>query len=126
MFIGKIKPISDVDIAGVGGIVVPLGIGSIKLSIKDSDDKSHAIELSNVIYLPDCPKNLISISRWSTDKDDNCGIFSRGKYSIFLWNHDKHKCLLDHPADCPIPLLLLNEEATDRFEAYLSGSPSSH
>ena len=113
-------------IAGVGGTVVPLGIGTIRLSIKDSEGEDHIIELSNVIYLPDCPKNLILITRWSTDKGDNCGIFSRGKYSIFLWNHDKFKCLVDHPADCPIPLLSVNEGETDRFEAYLSGGPSSY
>ena len=112
-------------IAGVGGTVIPIGIGTIQLSIKDADNEAHIITLSNVIYLPDCPKNLISISRWSHDKGDNCGIFSRGKYSIFLWNHDKHKCLVDHPADCPIPLLSVNEGETDRFEAFLAGGPSS-
>ena len=73
-----------------------------------------------MIYLPDYPKNLISITRWSEDRDDNCGIFSRGKYSIFLWNDDRSKKVIYHPPDCPIPLMSVNEGEIDQCNAFLA------
>ena len=125
LFTGPIQSISNVGITGVGGTVSPVGIESIAFTVRDCGDVDHPITLSNVIYLPDCPKNLISILCWSLDKGDDCGIFSQGRYSIFLWNHDKLKCMVDHPADCPIPILSINKGAEINAEAFLFGGPTS-
>ena len=75
--------------------------------------------------MPQCPKNLISIARWSKDRQDNCGIFSRGTYSIFLWNDDKCKKLMHNDPNCPIPLMSVNEGEGDEFEAFLASNPNS-
>ena len=71
----------------------------------------------HVIYLPGAVKNLISISQWSKDKQDNCAILSRGSYSIFLWNHDKHSKVIEHSPDCAIPMMPVNEQV-DKFALF--------
>ena len=89
LFISDIKPVSDIGISGVGGTALPVGISTVAFNLKNSDGIDDYIKLENTIYLPQCPKNLISVTRWSSDRKDDCGIFSRGTYSIFLWNNDK-------------------------------------
>ena len=106
---------THIGVKGVGGIAEVVGMGTIRFRIKD---ESEEITLHNIIYLPDCPKNLISITRWSEDRGDNCGVFSRGKYSIFLWNNDRSKKVIYHPPDCPIPLILVNEGEIDQYHAF--------
>ena len=49
LFVGKIKPLKDSGVKGVGGIAVPAGIGTIKFTIKDSEGAHHEITLDNVI-----------------------------------------------------------------------------
>ena len=109
---------THIGVKGVGGIAEAVGMGTIRFWIKDESGESEEITLHNVIYLPDCPKNLISITRWSEDRGDNCGIFSRGKYSIFLWNDDRSKKVIYHPPDCPIPLMSVNEGEIDQCHAF--------
>ena len=123
LFIGEIRKVTNIGVKGVGGVAEAVGMGTIRFWIKDENGESEEITLHNVIYLPDCPKNLISITRWSEDRDDNCGIFSRGKYSIFLWNDDRSKKVIYHPPDCPIPLMSVNEGEIDRCNAFLAGTP---
>ena len=53
------------------------------------------------------------------DKGDNCGIFSRGKYSIFFWDEDNKLKHIDHSPNCRIPLMLVNE-GEDQFEVFLA------
>ena len=70
-------------------------------------------------------KKLISITSWSKDNNDGCGIFSRESYSIFLWKHDKCKKLVTHSPSCPIPLISVNKGATSTqsMTAFLAGRP---
>ena len=115
LFIGEIEKVTHIGVKGVGGIAEVVGMGTIRFRIKD---ESEEITLHNIIYLPDCPKNLISITRWSEDRGDNCGVFSRGKYSIFLWNNDRSKKVIYHPPDYPIPLMSVNEGEIDQYHAF--------
>ena len=125
LFIGEIKQIKGFALNGVDGPTFPVGIGTIGFKVRDSHGTDHHIELKNTIYLPQCPQNLISIARWSEDRQDNCGIFSRGKYSIFLWNDDKFKRLIHHQPTSPIPIMSVNEGEDDKVVAFLSGGPVS-
>ena len=124
LFLDEIKQIKGLALNGVGGPTLPVGIGTIGFKVRDSDGRDHYIELKNTIYLPQCPKNLISIARWSEDCQDNCGIFSRGKYSIFLWNDDKCKRLIHHQPTSPIPIMSVNEGEDDKVMAFLAGGPA--
>ena len=62
LFFGEIKTLENLAINGVGGALVPLGIGTVAFTIRNSDGVEEFIELPNTIYMPNCPKNLISIA----------------------------------------------------------------
>eukprot|EP00957_Ditylum_brightwellii_P027417 2072984-Ditylum_brightwellii.AAC.1 len=61
-----------------------MGIRTIVFQITDITLEVKIIELENALYIPSGPMNLISISQWSAERKDDCGILSRGNYSIFL------------------------------------------
>ena len=77
LFVGEIRPISNIGVKGIAGSAKAEGIGTIEFVILDDNKEEHKIRLENVIYLPQAAKNLISISQWSKDKKDNCGVLSR-------------------------------------------------
>ena len=110
----NMRPAPKVGVTGVAGSTMASGIGTIMFTITDDDGIKHKITLEDVIYLPESAKNLISTSKWSSDKHDNCGILSRGKFSIFMWDNDNNKKHIVHPPDCQIPLMPVNE-ADDAF-----------
>ena len=100
----KLEDISSgIHVNGIAGSSAAKGIGTIRFHILDVDGKDHIITLDNVIYLPGAAKNLISISQWAKDKEDDAGIMTRGTYSTFMWDHDSHQTVVEHPPDCPIP-----------------------
>eukprot|EP00957_Ditylum_brightwellii_P090765 6911991-Ditylum_brightwellii.AAC.1 len=66
-----------VGILGIGGVRKPEGIRTVVFHLTDSMGDVHQIELENVLYIPDAPKNLISITPWSEERKDNCGILSQ-------------------------------------------------
>ena len=103
------EPDFPIGVKGISGISSAKGIGSIAFSIIDDAGKTHDITLDNVIYLPGAVKNLISISQWSRDKNDNCAILSRGSYSIFVWHKDAHTKVIEHSPLCAIPMMPVNE-----------------
>ena len=85
LFIGEIRQCPNIRVKGVSGIATASGIGTTRFTITSKTGENKEITLENVIYLPESPKNLISISIWSRDRGDDCGILSRGESSIFLW-----------------------------------------
>eukprot|EP00957_Ditylum_brightwellii_P145058 11048066-Ditylum_brightwellii.AAC.1 len=50
-------------ILSIGGVQKPEGIGIVVFQLTDSMGKVHHIKLENVLYIPDAPKNLISITQ---------------------------------------------------------------
>ena len=119
LFIGEIRDIGNVGVKGISGSAIAAGIGTIQFTIKDSKGEQELVTLENVIYLPQASKNLISIAQWSADRGDNCGIFSRGDYSIFFWDNDKKSKHIDHSPTCRIPLMPVNE-GEDQFAFLVS------
>ena len=109
LFVGDITPLASVGVRGINGVSLAEGIGTVRFDVKDDDGKVHEITLHNVLYLPDASKNLISISQWSEEKQDNCGIISRGDHSLFMWDHDQNTKSILHRDSCKIPLMRVNE-----------------
>ena len=107
---GELNPVNTIGVKGISGIAKAEGIGTVEFSLTDDDGIVHNIKLEGVIYLPQAAKNLISISKWSEDKHDNCGVFSRGAYSIFLWDDDTKRKTISHHPSCKIPLMRVNED----------------
>ena len=53
------------------------------------------------------------------DKQDDCGVFARGTYSVFIWDDDTKQKKIDNSPACCIPLMLVNEQ-DDKFAILLS------
>mmetsp|Transcript_43713 Transcript_43713/g.52392 ORF Transcript_43713/g.52392 Transcript_43713/m.52392 type:complete len:117 (+) Transcript_43713:2610-2960(+) len=111
MFISKPEPSTKIWVAGASGNCQAAGVGTIKFSITTNNGSKHLITLYNVIYLPQCAKNLICILKWSEDRKDDTEILSRRSYSIFLWDNDNRQNFISHPSHCKIPLMTANEKA---------------
>eukprot|EP00957_Ditylum_brightwellii_P131129 10001558-Ditylum_brightwellii.AAC.1 len=109
-------PPPGIGVLGIGGIEKPMGFGTIIFQITDSTLEAKTIELENVLYIPSIPKSLISISQWSTERKDDCGILSKGNYSISLWNNDASQKLVPHPVNCRIPMLQAHEGGETEFD----------
>ena len=104
------RPTPKIGVQGVVGSSIASGIGTIQCTIADDDNVKYVIQLEDVIYLPESTKNLISISKWADDKQDDCGVLSRGTYSIFLWDNDTKRNHITHPPNYPIPVMPVNED----------------
>ena len=102
------RPAPNVGVTGVADSSMGAGIGSIKFTTTDESDIKHKIVLDDVIYLPESAKNLIFTSKWDLDKDDTCGVLSRGKFSIFMWDDDTKKKHIIHSPEYNIPLMPVN------------------
>eukprot|EP00957_Ditylum_brightwellii_P045704 3467976-Ditylum_brightwellii.AAC.3 len=63
-------------------------------------------------YVLDVPQNLISTNKWSEERQSNCGILSRRRYSVFIWDNNKAQTLVPHPVFCGIPIMKANEGGT--------------
>ena len=116
-----LKDIDDsILVNGISGSKAAKGIGTVKFMILDLKGVYHEIVLENVVFLPGAVKNLISVSQWSRDRGDDAGVLTRGKFSYFMWDNDSHKTLIDHPPDCPIPLMLVKIPLAKQYLAFRS------
>ena len=120
LFVGPLRKAPNIGIRGINGIAQAQGLGSINITVRNSEGIDENITLHNVIYLPQASKSLISISKWAHDNKDDCGIFSRETFSIFLWNNDTSQRLVPHPPNCKIPVLPVNEGGPDDYSSFLS------
>ena len=112
------KLIESVGVQGIAGRAVAKGIGTVVFTVMDDNGEKSTITLKNVIHLPEASKNLISISQWSRDNKDNCGVMSRGSHSIFMWDNDHKTKHIPHNPSCSIPLMPVNENE-DKYSNYL-------
>ena len=100
----------DIVINGATGTGSAAAIGNVTITIRDDNKIKHAITLQDVIYLPECSKTIISTSKWSDDRADDCCVISRSSYSIFFWDDDTHHKFVLHSIHMKIPLMPINEE----------------
>ena len=112
---GSLRTVSGVSINGVGGTIPVIGIGSIKLAIKDDDDKVHQLIIHNVLLAPEAPINLLSpqkIAQQHSKDSNKKGTFllTFGYESIFIWGDRKYRKTVVHPPHLNIPLLAVNNE----------------
>eukprot|EP00957_Ditylum_brightwellii_P054458 4126087-Ditylum_brightwellii.AAC.1 len=111
-------PSFGIGVLSIGGIEKPIGIGTIVFKITNIALEAKAIELQNFLYMPSIPKNLISISQWSAERKDDCGILSRGSYSIFLWSNDASQKLVPHPVNRRVPMLQAYEGGETEYDSF--------
>ena len=110
--------IKSVGVQGIAGRAVAKGIDTVVFTVTDDNGAKSTITLENVIHLPEASKNLISISQWSRDNQDNCGVMSRGSHSTFMWDNDHKTKHIPHNPSCSIPLMQVNNDE-DEYTKFL-------
>ena len=74
LFIGDIKPLTNVNLQGIGGIIPATGFGTIQFSVTDDHGIQHVFTIHNVLYVPQAPMNdnvAPTNSLLDDDDDDN-------------------------------------------------------
>eukprot|EP00957_Ditylum_brightwellii_P208950 15359638-Ditylum_brightwellii.AAC.1 len=107
-----------VGIIGIDNIGNLLGIGIKGFAITDCKETSHKIILEIVLYVPEAPKNLITVTKWTEDRKENNGILTRRTYSISMCERDKFQKLAPHSVQCRIPMLQTNEGDAGAYQRF--------
>ena len=80
-------------VATIGGkLNRPAGIGTVKWKWKDDDGIEHKNHLKKVLYFPHSPINIMSVTEFARQLDDEegTGIDTKMKYSRFYWKNNKY------------------------------------
>ena len=86
-------------VATIGGkLNSPAGIGTVKWKWKDDAGLVHKILLDKVLYFPNSPINIMSITELARQLDDEegTGIDTKMKYSRFYWDNNKYSRKIFH------------------------------
>ena len=114
LFIGDIKKAKSIYIKGVGGRVKVHGYGTIKLRVHDDDSNPCDLEITNVLYVPSCPTNLLSPQLWSecSEVPTGTGEMTVGGMTLLFWDKHKHSMLIPHHSQLKLPIFSANKDAT--------------
>jgi len=111
---GSVKPINRLEgVATIGGSnFYPESVGRLPLSWKDEEGNPFSIVLENVLYFPQSPVNVLSITRLADQlEDDPFGTYiktGRGK-SELVWQKQSRKLMLNHGSGHGLPELVVNQ-----------------
>ena len=111
MFIIPPRQTNQHYVATIGGAKnSAAGMGTTRWYWKDDGGKQHTIDVDNVLYFPQSPVNILSITSlaYQFNDDDGTGINTKRSKSHFYWNHNKHQRTIIHPPS-NLPKLLVNE-----------------
>ena len=86
------------------------GMGTINWRWKDDKGRSHTMKIKDVLFFPDSPVNILSITSLADQfKDDNgTGIDTKRTKSRFYWDNNQFQRTINHPA-FNLPGLTINE-----------------
>ena len=118
-FIGDMIDISAT-ICGIG-TEISTKMGTVNFTITDNKEKVHNITLQNVMYLPSAHKNLLSISAWEQQYNDNVTVTSSGTSSTFNWGDNTFAKTYEHHPLCPVADMPINEKS-DTFTNFCSAN----
>lgn len=100
-FVGEIRRVSNHKVATIGGKGHSAsGIGTVKWSWLDDDGNSHDYHIKDVLYFPESPINILSVTAFARQLQDNeyTGIDTKLNFSRFYWDHGKGQRTIRHPA----------------------------
>ena len=75
------------------------GMNTTRWRWKDDAGMQHMVEVKNVLYFPQSPVNILSITNLANqfNDDDGTGINTKRNKSRFYWNNNKHQQTILHP-----------------------------
>ena len=98
-------------VATIGGSKnIACGMGTVKWTWKDDTGKSHTFEIQEVLYFPQSPVNILSVTRLADqfNDDEGTGIDTKQSKSRFYWGNNKFERTINHPSS-QLPELPINE-----------------
>ena len=109
-FIGDLTPVHGHKVATIGGRGhAPSGIGTVKWSWKDDAGGTHEFQIHNVLYFPQSPINILSVTEFAKQLGDEegTGIDTKQLRSRFYWDTNKFSLTIHHP-DSNLPEMPIN------------------
>ena len=112
LFVGPTHPVRGVQLTGVGGSIYAKGVGSIQLKIRADDGKFSRLVIHNVLFVPDCPANLISPQKLVGGKGVPTACTTTcGPMTVFSWDKNCTKTI-HHSPHLDLPLINADDSNT--------------
>ena len=111
MFVGDIRTVSNQQVATIGGKGhQPSGIGTVKWIWRDNFGKSHEYLVDDVLFFPQSPINILSVTCFARQLDDltGTGIDTKQLRYRFYWDSNKFSLTIQHPPS-NLPEISINE-----------------
>ena len=111
LFVQGIRKTKSIYLKGIGGRVKVQGFGTISVKAIDDNDQECNLIISNVLYVPQSPTNLLSPQLWSecSEKPTGTGEITVGGTTILFWDESKHSMLIRHHEALKIPIFLVEQ-----------------
>ena len=110
-FIDEILMDRSLQVATIGGKEnTSAGIGTVRWKWKDDDGVFHTFEIQDVLYFPESPVNILSVTKFADqlNDDEGTGIDTKRSHSVLYWNEKKFQRTIRHPAS-NLPEMPVNE-----------------
>ncbi len=111
MFVGEIRPLEQHFVATIGGNKNnAAGIGTVRWKWKDDNGKMHTYDIKNILFFPQSPINILSITEFAEQfgDDGGTGITTICRKSTFFWNGHKYSRTIIHPSS-NLPEMPIND-----------------
>ena len=111
MFIGEIRKADKHYVATIGGQKnAATGMGTVCWTWKDDNGKKHTYDIEDALYFPSSPVNILSVTSFAAqlNDDDGTGIDTKRSRSTFYWDNNQHQRTIIHPAS-NLPEIRINE-----------------
>jgi len=85
-------------------------MGTVRWQWKDDDGKTHSFDIQDVLYFPTSPVNILSVTGFADqlNDDEGTGIDTKRSTSRFYWQNDRFHRTIAHSAS-NLPELRVNE-----------------
>ncbi len=114
LFTGSINKARHIYIKGMGGRIKVRGYGTIKIRVVDDMNDECDLIITNVLYVPESPTNLLSPQLWSelSAKPSGTGEITVGGTTILFWDGNSHTKTITHHPHIKLPMFHANRGRT--------------
>ena len=114
LFVNGVTSCDNLFVQGIGGRTKVTGYGTIKIRVVDDQGQKHDLLISNALFVPESPTNLISPQKWSLscEDKDGTGELTGGESTIIFWNKKRYFKFVPHHPQMGIPIITVNDDYT--------------
>ena len=93
------RPTDQHYVATIGGTQNSArGMGTVRWRWKDDDGRVHEYDIKDVLFFPNSPVNILSVTEFATqlEDDEGTGIDTKRTTSRFYWDRDRYTRTIHH------------------------------